>query len=181
MSLHIHSEPTLGASALRRLVIDSLGPVLGGGTVVVPELPIEGGPILALGTDGTPIVISFDAEDATRAVVGGLQALEEVTRQGDWLVKLCPDIPAGTSFAAPRLVALAPEVPSGATRMTEGSGVFLYTYRALRVNGEQGLLIEPWQPNAANKPFKPHEGRTNRFRTGEILLTPDEQTFFEHI
>ena len=178
MALQIHPEPTPGADALRRLIIDSLGPVLGGGTVVVPELPIDGGPILALGTDGVPVVISFDAADATRAVVGGLKALEEVTRQGEWLLKLCPDIPPGTPFTSPRLVALAPEVPSGATRLTEGSGVFLYLYRTVRVNGELGLLVEPWQPKAANSGPKPHAGRRNRFRTGEVTLTPDEQVFF---
>ena len=123
-------------------------------------------------------VISFDAEDGGRALLGGLAAVEHVSRHHAWLARSCTHLPEGTRLTDPRVLVFAPTVPPGVSHLLAGNDrLALHTIKAVRANGELGLLVEPWQTAPANG--RASSGFRPVFRTGESVLSEDEARFFE--
>lgn len=180
MPFEIQSEPIPGGAELRKLVADALGSVLGAARVVAPELPLPGGPVLAVDGEGEPVLVSFDAGDAETALVNGLSAMEALCAKGGLALCMCGGMPASARPEALRLMVLAPEVPSGVALVAEGrSRVSIYTFSALRINGELSLLVEPWAAPAATAPASGGADPVHPFRTGMVDLSKEEEAFFE--
>jgi len=73
MTLQIHAVTEISSSDLRRLVVDNLVALLGEGAMLVENMPHIDGCCVAISDrhDG-PVLLSFDAVDSRRALLGGL-------------------------------------------------------------------------------------------------------------
>jgi hypothetical protein len=134
--------PSLGLT--RKLILESLGPHVGVDEIIDPELPLNGSPILALDTEGHPLIISFDTDDGAEALLMGLNAWDELQSSKPWLARLYPTLTTESISHYLRLMVLSPDLPPGARCLTEHpSFITFYTFRVLRLNTETVILIEP--------------------------------------
>jgi len=181
-------EPLPPEGELRPLLPQVLTGVLGVNRVLVPELPLEGGPLLAADAEGMPVVVSFDHGDGRSALLAGATAVEALSERSGWLARMCPHIPADMPIDAVRLLVLAPRVGDGVGLLATGNQrVSLAVLSALRVNGELVLMASPWQgPNGSATATHADGTATaatdgHPFRTGQVTLSDDEEAFFRSL
>lgn len=143
MSIQIHAVPLAAAQDLRQLVINALEQFVEKPQLLDVELPWEGGPLLVIDAMQQPVLISFDARDATRAVLNGLAALEKFESNFALLARLHPKLTEPPAASAPRLVILAHEqTPSLRNLGRSMPHAEIFTFRVFQVNGQTGLFIE---------------------------------------
>lgn len=150
MSIQIHAVPLAAAHDLRQLVINALGQFIDGPALMDAELPWEGGPLLAMDARQQPILISFDARDATRAVFNGLAALDKFESNHALLARLHPKLAEPSVASTPRLVILVGEqTPSLRHLGRSMPHAEMLVFRVFQVNGQTGLFIEPLSAQGA--------------------------------
>lgn len=140
MPLSIRLATSVSPQRLRDLVVDNLAQLLGEGARPWDDMPsLHDGCLGAVDVRNELVLVSFDAEDASRALLSGLGCMEALS--SDLAARLL------SPYRKPgRLLVLAPTPPPGAG-LFEGSGVLEWmTFRVLSVNGEFGLLLEPAAP-----------------------------------
>jgi len=178
MPIRVQAEPLPEGAALRALVLESLDAVLGRTAVLDEALPLEGAPALVLDGEGRATVVSFDREDAGRAVLAGLKALEALAGAGPWLAGSYPVLAEPALLAGLGLLALGPALPPGLGRVGTPPRLTVGAFRCVRVGEETGLLIDlvaPTPPEAQTAAV----ARVRPFRTGFVSLSDAEEAFFE--
>jgi len=185
MTLRVAPSAPPQARILRELVLESLDRVLESPWVIDPELPCDGGPILAADANRDAVVISYDALDSTTALLCGLSTLETLQTNRQWLARLYPDVFAGTSTGEPRLIVLGPAPPPAAARLSASNArIDFFRLRTLQINGEPGLLIEPCEMQQPVAPpeqevFEPPPSHPPM--PSDIPLSKEEEAFFQSL
>jgi len=185
MTLRVTPSAPPQARILRELVLESLDQVLESPWVIDPELPCDGGPILAADASRNAVVISYDALDSATALLCGLSTLDALQTNRQWLARLYPDVFTGSSADEPRLVILGPAPPPAAARLSASNArIDFFRLRTLHINGEPGLLIEPCelqQPVAPreHEVFEPPPSRPPI--PSDIPLSKEEEAFFQSL
>ena len=140
MSLAIRLATSVSPQRLRDLVVDNLTQMLGEGTRPWDDMPgMDDGCLGAVDAHNELVLVSFDGEDASRALLNGLTCMEALSSE------------LATQLLSPyrkpaRLLVLAPTPPPGAS-LLQGSGALEWmTFQVLSVNGEFGLLLEAGAP-----------------------------------
>lgn len=185
MTLRVTPSAPLQARILRELVLESLDRLLESPRVIDPELPCEGGPILAADAARNIVVISYDPLDSATALLCGLSTLDALQTNRHWLARLYPDVFSDPSAREPRLVILGPAPPPAAARLSASNArIDFFQLRTLQINGEPGLLIEPWemQPPVApreHEVFEPPPSRAPML--SDMPLSKEEEAFFQSL
>lgn len=188
MSLDIRATTLNSTDILHELVYQSLDKIIGTPhTVIARELPVKPGHfILATDGQGQTILISFDISDGGRALLAGLEALQQLSENRAWLYKLYPALfdESARHKRALRidellLAVVAPKLPPGHHYLRRAMHQLrLFTFRPLSISNEAGLYIESY-PNitAEQTPQDDH----NRFRSGLAELNTGEEDYFNSL
>ena len=136
MPLSIRLATNVSPQRLRDLVVENLTPLLGEGTRVWDDMPnLHDCCIGVLDARNDLVLISFDGDDASRALVNGLSSMEALG--SDLAARLL------SPYRKPsRLLVLTPVPPPGAGVLEASGFIDWATFRVLSVNGEFGLLLE---------------------------------------
>ena len=136
MPLSIRLASNVSPQRLRHLIVENLSALLGEGARVWDEVPsLHDCCFGVLDTRNDLILVSFDAEDPTRALLNGLTSMEALA--SDLAARLL------TPYRKPsRLLVVAPAPPPGASVLEASGFIDWATFRVLSVNGEFGLLLE---------------------------------------
>jgi len=142
MKLRIQSAQVSDREQLRTLLLDNLEQLVGDNArILETKLPWEGHPILVADTRQRPVLISFDPLNAQAALLGGLQAAEQISQALAWINEVYAAL--DRQQHPPRLVVVSPQPPPGADSiLTACPDLRLFSYRALQVNGDTGLWLE---------------------------------------
>lgn len=134
---------------LRALLLDAAEELAGPGAgVLEPRLPWDGHPILLVDAEQRPVLVSFDNLNAQASLLSGLNATEMLSTALPWLNRIYEAL--GEKQLAPKLVVVSRDAPPGSDPvLNQCACLRLFQFRALRVNGETGLLLEPLQATAA--------------------------------
>lgn len=144
MSIQIHAVPLSAAHDLRQLVVNALGQIIEAPQLLDTELPWEGGPLLAIDARQQPVLVSFDAREATHAVFNGLAALDKFESNHALLARLHPKLMEPSIMSTPRLVILVGEQTAPIRNLGRSMPhAELMTFRVFQVNGQTGLFVEP--------------------------------------
>ena len=189
MSLHIRAVAPPAAGRLRQLLLDALPHLLGANTQALPSaghLPVD--TLVAVDAYQRLWVLSFTTHEPGRALLDGMQALQQVRSLLPWLKQarlVSPDVEECS------LLVLSPDLPDGSTELCLRAGIDWRRLRFLEVNGELGLLIEPAEPLALQlvqvQPQAPVPAATPRPASLKPLdrngpgLSPEEEAFFQHL
>ncbi|MBI5137412.1 MAG: hypothetical protein HZA24_08790 [Nitrospirae bacterium] len=179
MSVHVHGEPLPAGDALRQAVMGALDSLVPGARVLAPALALPGEPLFALAGDGAPVLVSFDREDGTRAVLNGVGALDALCAHGAFWASLCPQL-AGVDMGRLWLQVLVPDEAAMLGRLAlRGRTLRVHHMRALRINGALALLAEPLGgPEAALNGRMREAAPLSPFRSGIVTLSAEEDAFF---
>lgn len=135
--LHREELPALLCEALETL----LGPQ---SRVLDASPPWADSAIFALDGNERPVLVQYDMEDGGRALLAGFATLEKLERDLHWLTRSYPEFSQGRPLILPDLVIVSPAPPPGAVRLCgESPCLRCFTFRALQINEETGLLLEP--------------------------------------
>lgn len=142
MKLHIRSTQVIDREELRTLLIDSIDELVGGNAQILePKLPWEGHPILVADAQQRPVLISFDPDNAQAALLGGLQAAEQISDALPWINQVYDAL--HKQQQPPRLVVISRQAPPGAASILATCPCLtLFSYKVLQVNDETGLWLE---------------------------------------
>lgn len=180
MSLNIRPEPVPSKQILRNLVAGCLHAFLGPCTLLEPELPFSGGPMLVLRGRSDVTLISFDTQDSALALTSGLEAWEDLGANRLWFAGRHPELAPSAPAEAVRLVVLMPSSLPGADLLGRGHrNLTLFTFRVLAVNGETALLVEPVRDPADGIASDPEHGRHRNAADAGSGLTEEEIAFLE--
>lgn len=190
MSIHLKSVSLTSDDILKELVTDSLSNLLGEGHELISDnLPLEGHHLLALDANRRPVLVAYDNRDGGRALLSGLAAIEGLGDNRAMLYRLFPSLFRGSRSSTHdgsaifriedlRLVVLAPKPPPGGAWLQQVfRNLTVHTFRILEVDGNIGLLIET-PPDAVAAPSTPDIPGTSAFRTGTIVMSPEEDSYF---
>ena len=172
MTLQIHAVTEISSSDLRRLVVDNLVALLGEGAMLVENMPHIDGCCVAISDrhDG-PVLLSFDAVDSRRALLGGLGWMDQLGSEMATLLLQDYHPPTG-------LLVLAPAAPPGLILFSGPCPVSWRRIQVLSVNGELGMVIDPVvEETAAAAPV--HLER--RPTIVESVLNPEEERHFSQL
>ncbi len=143
MPARIRPAPAPSKQVLRDLVAGSLEAIIGPCSLINPELPCTGGPILALDAHRRATLISFEPDDGAQALLNGLAAWHE-TQAGDlWVRRLYPELSRSGPGENTHLVVLIPAPLPGAALLANTDNLSVFTFRVFTVNNEAALLVEP--------------------------------------
>jgi hypothetical protein len=181
MPLRIQAAGAISAQALRDALVENLEDIVEDYRLLEAALPYPGAPLL-LDAGERPLLLSYDAEDGARALFQGLAAVQSLRADADWLARLHPAIPATHWNEPPSLAVIAPALPAGAELINLGMGLTLFTFRALRVNGEIGILLEAvgdtrLKPPAREPAVAPRTGAATA-GAAKLGLSAEESAFF---
>ncbi|MGB5180048.1 MAG: hypothetical protein WBP44_15135 [Gammaproteobacteria bacterium] len=172
MTLQIHAVTEIDSSDLRSLVVDNLGALLGEGARLIENMPqIDGCCLATSDTHNGPVLLSFDAVDAQRALLTGLVRLDQLG--GEMAALFLQDYHPPTE-----LLVLAPEAPPGLTLFGEACPVSWRCIQVLSVNGEFGMVIAPVVEETAAAALIPRERQPTIV---ESVLNPEEEQHFSQL
>lgn len=142
MKLHIQSAQAVDREELRTLLIDSIDELVGSNAQILEsKLPWEGHPILVADAKQRPVLISFDPCNAQAALLGGLQAAEQISHALSWINQVYDAL--HQQQHPPRLVVISQQTPPGAASILAACpDLTLFSYTVLRVNDDTGLWLE---------------------------------------
>ena len=179
---------------LPTLLCDSLATLLGQNCRVLDASPPwADSAIFALDGNERPVLVQYDVEDSGRALLAGFSTLDKLERELHWLARSYSEFSTGRPLILPDLVIVSPTPPPGAARLCgEDPWLRCFTFRALRVNGEIGLLLEPVtqesQPPKTEAPPRPEEQAVVDTMTqasdrliDNMVLSDEEEEFFKHL
>ena len=196
--MRIESAELHDREELRTLLLDAAEQLAGPHTQVLePRLPWDGHPLLLVDAARHPVLVSFDPVNAQAALLNGLNSVQMLATALPWLNRVYEALEERQ--LPPRLVVVTPEPPPGASTILTGCrDLRLLQYRALRVNGETGLLLEPGPGEDAAGPASPPrepepvvvpdtDGAAPvravpaNPAEAELSLTPDEESYFQQL
>ncbi|MGB5338558.1 MAG: hypothetical protein WBO06_05635 [Gammaproteobacteria bacterium] len=177
MTLQIHPVTEIDPRELRTLVLDNLGKLLGEGTNHLDNIPdIDERCLTATDPDGNTLLLSFDALDPERALLGGLNRMDLLDSDVAALFVQGYSPPA-------RLLVLTPEPPPGMSLFDGRCAIDWLRLQVLSVNGELGLLLDTQAAdttarpsNVETIPFEPRSGSTE-----EPVLSTEEEEHFKQL
>jgi hypothetical protein len=142
MKLRIQTADLNDREDLRALLIEAAEQLAGPGSCLLEAaLPWDGHPILLADQEGHPVLISFDMQHSQAALLGGLQASDQLAAALPWVNQVYE--PLKQLQKAPRLVVVSAEPPPGHRALLTGRQTLtLFTCRVLRVNEDTGILLE---------------------------------------
>lgn len=180
MSLRIRTVAPPGTARLRQLILESLPNLIGNEAQALPSagsLPAD--TLVAIDSAQRLWVVSFSAEDAGAALLGGLAARREMRALLPWLRQV--GLISGMVTDCTLLI-LTPTLPAGAVELCRKGDLEWRQMRFLEVNGEIGILTEPCEspPTTAARP-QPAELKPLDRDTPAATLTPEEEAFFQHL
>ncbi len=192
MSIQIHSVTLTSDEQLHELIVQSLDRLLGMDyEVIAARLPLEGNHILTLDSDHNPVVIGYSHKDGRHALLSGISAVEKLMVTRDLICQLYPRLSEVSTSGEDiltseniRLMILIPESIPGSQYLTGVlSNIRVFTYQALQIDNDIGLLIEPAaQPATTMKSSEtPAPGTLPEFRIGKVNLNEEEERFFQEI
>ncbi|WJW75984.1 hypothetical protein QVG61_02520 [Thiohalobacter sp. IOR34] len=167
MSHEIRPIEQLEPARLGQLLTENLQRLFGNDARIQPMPTLDTEQCLLIECGRGQCLACFDLQDANRALLNGLIALDQVARE------------TGDDSTPPRLLILSPEPPAGNCLLSQLRGFEWRSCRLLEVDGEPALLIEPAAvPMVTAGPASPcqHPGEKN----GEGL-SPEESAFFDHL
>jgi hypothetical protein len=172
MTLQIHPVAEVHTSDLRRLIIDNLGALLGEGARLVDNMPhIDGCCLAASDGHDRPLLLSFHAADAQRALLTGLAWMDKLDSETARLFLQDNHLPGG-------LLVLAPAAPPGLTLFRGACPVSWQRIQVLSVNGELGLVIAPLvEETTSAAPIRAERRPT----IVESVLSPEEERHFSQL
>ncbi len=168
MPARIRSWPAPSKQVLRDLVAGSLETIIGPCSLINPELPCTGGPILALDARGRATLISFEPDDGAQALLNGLAAWHEMQAGDPWVRRLYPELSRSAPGETARLVILIPAPLPGAVLLNDADSLGVFTFRVFTVNNESALLVEP--------AGFPHREAPSYSNAGEVSAAPGDET-----
>lgn len=158
--------------------------------------------IFALDGNERPVLVQYHAEDSGRALLAGFATLDKLEQELHWLARSYSEFSTGRPLILPDLVIVSPTPPPGAIRLCgENPWLKCFTFRALQINEEVGLLLEPvtqgsrtrktevpprieeQQPVEESLP-EPVVGATKQASDrliDNMTLSDDEEEFFKHL
>jgi len=192
MTVHILPASLTTDEALHELIIQSLDEILGpNNELIAPRLPFDGYHLLAIDKDHKLAIISYDNKDGGKALLSGIAALEKFNASRALLYRLYPRLSEITtlnedalSIENTRLIILAPQTIAGTRYLMQLlPNVSVFTYHALQINDDIGLLIEPspQHTNGTKPSTTPAPSPIPEFRTGRFNLNEEEEMFFQEI
>lgn len=184
LALRIRTAGGISTPGLRDALVGNLADIAPDCRLLEAALPYAGAPLL-LEAGERPMLLSYDAENGARALLAGLAATERLRADAGWLARLHPSIPAANWGAPATLVVVAPSLPPGAGLIRLPMPLRLFTFRALQVNGDTGILLEtvgdsmstpsdPPPDSTAPAPVKPPSSRPD----AKLGLSAAESAFF---
>lgn len=192
MGIEIHAASSITDETLHELIIQSLDKLLGPDyELIAPQLPFDGNYILAIDKYNKPAMISYDNNDGGNALLSGITAVEKLSSSRALFYRLYPRLSEITYsnndaliLENIRLIILAPQPTPGAHYLTRLlPNVSVFTYHALQINNDIGLLIEP-TPQKINGSKLSNTSTsipTPEFRAGRVNLNKEEELFFQEI
>ena len=172
MTLQIHAVSDIDSSALRSLVVENLGALLGEGARLVENMPqIDGCCLATSDTHDGPVLLSFDAVDSQRALLTGLARVDQLG--SEMAALFLQDYHPPTE-----LLVLAPEAPPGLTLFGGPCPVSWRCIQVLSVNGEFGMVIAPVVEETTTAALIPLESRPTIV---ESALNPEEEQHFNQL
>ncbi|MFQ5471196.1 MAG: hypothetical protein ACE5EH_13010 [Gammaproteobacteria bacterium] len=190
--MKIQTIPLSSNEILQELITQSLEELLGQSfNVISNNLPYTGNHILAMDSCNRPTLISYDNRDGGQALLSGLAAMDGLTNDRAWLYKVYPslfnDNPNSTlNINDIQLNLLSPTAPPGAVYLSKQiKNLNVYLFNCFLLNGEYGLLIEPYQIDSnlgdqyVELRHSDESVEISPFRSGELTLTPEEETYFQ--
>ncbi len=177
MTLKLRIVGDISSEELQGLVEDSLHTVAGEEHELWETLPRMGERCLIVQSPSDELtVISFDAANATRALMEGLTCMENLNHRLASLFLV--------DYVKPsRLIVLAPESPPGMEALRGCGFVESKTFKVVEANGERGLLFEDTAQSVRAPVAAPHFG-ADRDRSDESNVTElstEEEQFFEQL
>ncbi len=176
MTLNLRIIGDISSDELQELVEDSLHTVAGEDNELWETLPRLGEHCLIVQNPKEELtVISFDATDATQALMQGLSCMEKLNHELAPLFLVDYIRPS-------RLIVLAPEPPPGVETLRGCGLVESKTFKVIEANGERGLLFEGVQARSA-KVTVPSFGkdRDESDESDVTTLSTEEEQFFEQL
>jgi hypothetical protein len=172
MTLQIHTVTEISSAELRNLMVDNLGALLGEGARLVDNMPqIDGCCVATSDRQERPVLLSFDAVDAQRALLTGLAWMDRLDSKMATLFLQDYHPPTG-------LLVLAPAAPPGLTLFNGSCPVSWRQIQVLSVNGELGMVIAPAVEKAvAAASIQPERRPT----IVESVLNPEEERHFSQL
>ncbi len=167
MTLDIRIASGVTPDQLAQLVADNLPRLLPDVDFTEDQVPRIGENCLQIETADRTILIAFEVEDGRKALVAGLEVLDD------------PDI-----TGEPELLILSRFQPPGLRLLSRLPGLSWQSIRVLTVNGELGLLIEPVpQPHAARPPAPAAvvEPESTPAADPEDNLSEEEENYFQQL
>lgn len=189
MTLEIRSVKISSEKVLRSLIISNLHLLFDSYKILDDELPIPGAPMLIMNAMQQPVLIVFDIESASQALVKGLNAQGFIKEHRQLLGRLTSMASLATQ-GAPSLMIIAPEPLPGLDYLQQKSlPVMAKTFRALSVNGEMAILIEPDEiiaSEAVSRTEQVTKPETDEWLDRESIhdifnLSEEEREFFAEI
>ena len=185
MPIDIRSACIDSDDILRDLIIQSLDKILDEPyRVIRRDLPFANArAILALDCNQRPALIVFDLHDGGQALLTGLKILESLDAHCAWVTRLHPELlrnGQSTLHAEDfQFYILAPTSPPGPGYLKHGFSQFqALTFKALFINGEAILLIEPSSDGTEQRQFNDMVTEPYTFRTGMDQLKKTEEDYF---
>ena len=177
MTLNLRIIGDISSSELQEMVEDSLHSVAGEDNELWETLPRLGEHCLIVQNPKEELtVISFDATDATQALMQGLSCMEKLNHD------LAPLFLA--DYVRPsRLVVIAPEPPPGMETLPGCGLVESKTFKVIEANGERGLLFEGAEQAHSASVATPRFGKDSdqSEESNEASLSSEEEQFFEQL
>ena len=188
-NLLLQQIPLSSNRILSELVEEFLPQIIGASySLISNDLPYEGHHILALNSDDKPVLLSCDHQDGGRAFLNALAVLDGLERDRAWLFRLYPALFTGDAYYHGkfrpqdlRLITLAPTLPPGAVHLCRRfPALSCRIARAMEVNGEIGLFIEPEAQIAfvQQELQEAESAKIKPFRSGVATLTEEEKRYF---
>jgi hypothetical protein len=177
MTLHIEALYHCDRDTLRALLIDAADQLVGPDSCLLEaRLPWDGHPVLFADTDRHPVLVSFDLENSQAALLNGLHASDQLATALPWVNQVYEALEGQQK--PPRLVVVTAGPPPGNQAALTGDGALrLFTCKVLGINGEIGLLLEPFgrrTPLAGSATDRSDEPRLPA--SGLASLVPDPAT-----
>ncbi len=177
MTLQLRTIKDITPEDLQGLVEDSIHSIAGEDNELWETLPRLGPRCLIVqGPNEELSVISFHATDASRALLEGLNCMEQLNH------RLAPLFLV--DYVKPsRLIVLAPESPPGVETLLGCGFVESKTFRVIEANGERGLLFEGAEQaqRASVTAARFGAARSTDDDSNVATLSSDEEQFFEQL
>lgn len=193
-SLAIKIDPAalLSNDILQELIFQSIDRLIGKPhTIITRDLPFGDHYILAQNAQKQVALITFDLTDGGRALLAALAGLDHLKQHRAWLFRLYPSLfeeRSGQQRALRvediQIIVVAPKPPPGHELLCKAMPqLSLFTFQALEIDGEIGLLLSAVDKETRLEVNHPSSKDTDLepFRPTLAALNNEEEAFFHEL